>query len=187
MSHHITTTDNSNAIADELYRIHCYADTLAKLCATGNSVTINPEQLEQIFSDIAAVTDKGSSTIHTTIDNLKSLNKFAEEVCKEDVTVLKPPYIKSHKIMGRTHRIYVPEYVNVEGRSTTEILEQGVIIPENYEHYKVDDFVLKLSTKDSFKEVYLLTPKWEPRLLNESCDKYEKRTGVKIIRNCKQV
>jgi hypothetical protein len=187
MSDYTTTTDSSNAIADELYRIHCYADTLAKLCATGNSVTINPEQLEQIFSDIAAVTDKGSSTIHTTIDNLKSLNKSAQKDFKDDATLLKPPYIKSRKIMGKTERIYVPEYVEVEGRSTTEILKQGVIIPENYEHYKVDDFVLKLSTKDSFKEVYLLTPKWEPRLLNESCDKYEKRTGVKIIRNCKQV
>lgn len=62
----LTTNINDNkTIADELYRIHCYSSTLAKLCSTGGSdKAIEPEQLEQIFKDIADVTDAGASVLN---------------------------------------------------------------------------------------------------------------------------
>ena len=57
-------THDNKTIADELYRIHCYTDTLAKLCKTGGSdKAIEPEQLEQIFKDIATVTDSATALL----------------------------------------------------------------------------------------------------------------------------
>ena len=65
-----TNINDSKTIADELYRIHCYTDTLAKLCSTGGvDKAIEPEQLEQIFKDIADVTDAGASALNNTLEN----------------------------------------------------------------------------------------------------------------------
>ncbi|ALF60303.1 hypothetical protein [Psychrobacter urativorans] len=70
MSNHITTdsnmsTNNNKTVADELYRIHCYAETLAKLCSTSShSNPITPEHLQQIFKDIASVTDIASARFY---------------------------------------------------------------------------------------------------------------------------
>lgn len=50
--------------ADELYRIHAYTKTLATLCSTGASQNIDPEHLEQIFNDIAAVTDVAAARLY---------------------------------------------------------------------------------------------------------------------------
>ena len=59
----LTININEN-VADELYRIHCYTNTLAKLCSTGGADNaIEPEQLERIFKDIAKVTDAGASAL----------------------------------------------------------------------------------------------------------------------------
>lgn len=62
--------NNNETIANELYRIHCYCNTLAKLCRTGGSDNaIDPEHLEQIFKDIADVTDEGISALNNTSKN----------------------------------------------------------------------------------------------------------------------
>ncbi len=70
----ITATTKPATIANELYRIHCYADTLAKLCSAGSSVTIAPAQLEQIFEDIAQVTDRATALIY---DNSIEISEIA--------------------------------------------------------------------------------------------------------------
>ncbi|MGO2213735.1 hypothetical protein ACTXJ2_01940 [Psychrobacter alimentarius] len=65
-----TNIHDNKTIADELYRIHCYSSTLAKLCSAGGSdKAIDPEQLEQIFKDIAKVTDAGASALNSTLEN----------------------------------------------------------------------------------------------------------------------
>lgn len=62
----LTKSINDNeAIADDLYRIHCYTDTLAKLCNSGSEANaINPEHLEHIFKDIAKVTDLAAARLY---------------------------------------------------------------------------------------------------------------------------
>lgn len=46
----------NNTVADELYRIHAYAQTLGQLCELSpNPEPLSPEQLEVIFKDIAKV------------------------------------------------------------------------------------------------------------------------------------
>lgn len=61
-----TTHINENqGIADELYRIHCYAETLEKLCATSSHINpITPEHLQQIFKDMAKVTSIASARLY---------------------------------------------------------------------------------------------------------------------------
>lgn len=61
-----TTQINENkGIADELYRVHCYAETLEKLCATSSHVNpITPEHLQQIFKDMAKVTSIASARLY---------------------------------------------------------------------------------------------------------------------------
>lgn len=171
--------NKDKTIADELYRIHCYSKTLATLCSTGGSDNaIDPEQLQQIFKDIADVTDVGAA----------ALSNIQEATLETEATPdpFSTPFIKSHDMMGETERIYVPEYVNINGLTPTEILSQGVILPEKYKNHKVADFKLWLHTKDTFKEVYFLVPTFEPRSKNESENDYYKRVGIKIIRDCIQ-
>lgn len=73
--------DNANeAIADDLYRIHCYTNTLARLCSSGNSANaIDPDQLEQIFKDIATVTDLGASALYNASEPVKPIIHLAPE------------------------------------------------------------------------------------------------------------
>lgn len=166
-------------IADELYRIYCYSKTLATLCSVGGSDNaIDPEQLQQIFEDIAEVTDAGAAALN----NIRDATLESEA----NPDPLSPPFIKIHNMMGETERIYVPEYVNTNGLTPTDILSQGVILPEKYKNHKVTDFKLWLHTKDTFKEVYFLVPIFEPRSKNESENDYYKRVGIKIIRECIQ-
>lgn len=49
--------------ANDLYRIHCYTSTLAKLCDHGDSIQLDPAHLQQIFADIAEVTNKAYATV----------------------------------------------------------------------------------------------------------------------------
>lgn len=183
--------DNENeAIADNLYRIHCYTNTLAKLCRSGESDNaIEPDQLEQIFKDISDVTDSGAAALYNASENLKSSNNITRELALVDETNPDPlatPFIKRHNIMGKDERIYVPEYVDTNGLTPTEILMQGVILESKYNHYSVKDFKLWMHTKDSFKEVYFLVPVLEPRLQHESENDYYKRVGIRIVRDCIQ-
>ncbi len=60
----ITATTKPATIANELYRIHCYAKTLTELCNKGSSAVLNPTSLEQIFKDIAAVTDIAAAHLY---------------------------------------------------------------------------------------------------------------------------
>ena len=178
-----------NTTADDLYRIHCYADTLAKLCATGNSPAIDPEKLEQIFKDIATFTDLGASALYSASDNIKPSSNIARDLALGDKTnpdPLSTPFIKSHNILGKPERIYVPEYVDANGLTLTEVLMQGVILNERYNHYSIKDFKLWMHAKDSFKEVYFLVPLPEPRFQHECENDYYKRVGIKIVRQCIQ-
>ena len=60
-----TNKDKNLKVANDLYRVHCYTTALAKLCSTGGpDNAIEPEQLEQIFKDIAEVTDAGVSALN---------------------------------------------------------------------------------------------------------------------------
>ena len=72
------STNANGTVADDLHRIHCYANTLAKLCAAGGDITIGQDQLEQIFADIANVTDKGASALYSAHDNIRAINHFAQ-------------------------------------------------------------------------------------------------------------
>lgn len=184
------STNQSNTVADELYRIHCYANTLAKLCSTGSSAqSIDPDNLEQIFRDIADVTDRGAASLYSAVDSIKAISKFAQNNrldIEANPDPLATPFIKSQNIMGETQRIYVPDYVNTEGLTPTEILMQGVLIPKKYDSYGVDDFELKLQSKDSFKEKYLLIPKFSEQQTNENIEEYTQRVGIKITRECHQ-
>ncbi|CAM3414669.1 hypothetical protein GCM10016272_01470 [Psychrobacter glaciei] len=174
-----TNIHDNQTIADELYRIHCYSSTLAKLCSTGSSDSaIDPEQLEQIFKDIAEVTDAGASALSKV-----SENALESETNPDPFTT---PFIKHHDMMGKMERIYVPEYVEINDLTPTEILSQGVILPEKYNHYKVKDFKLWLHAKDSFKEVYLLVPLFEKRMDSEDQDTFHQRVGIQIVRECVQ-
>lgn len=180
--------DNANgAVADQLYRIHCYTSTLAKLCSSGSTANaIEPEQLEQIFKDISDVTDSGAAALYNASENLKPSNNITRELALVDETNPNPlatPFIKRHNIMGKDERIYVPEYVDTNGLTPTEILMQGVILESKYNHYSVKDFKLWMHTKDSFKEVYFLVPVLEPRLQHESENDYYKRVGIRIVRD----
>ena len=183
--------DNANeAIADDLYRIHCYTNTLAKLCSSGNSANaIDPEQLGQIFKDIATVTDLGASALYNASETVKPINHLAQENALDPEANPDPsstPFIKRHNIMGKDERIYVPKYVDTNGLTPTEILMQGVILDERYNHYSVRDFKLWMQIKDSFKEVYFLVPVLEPRFQHECENDYYKRVGIRIVRECVQ-
>lgn len=73
MDSHSTADDNKSnkTVADDLYRIHCYASTLAQLCKYGSSQdAIEPKYLEQIFNDIATVTDDAAARLYTNADPL---------------------------------------------------------------------------------------------------------------------
>lgn len=184
------STNTNEAVADQLYRIHCYANTLAKLCHSGGSDNaINPEQLQQIFKDIADVTDSGAAALYSASENLKPLKDIACDLALDSETNPDPlftPFIKRHNIMGKKERIYVPEYVDTNGLTPTEILMQGVILEDKYHLYTVKDFKLWMQTKDSFKEVYFLVPLHEPRLQHECENDYYKRVGIRIVRECVQ-
>lgn len=173
------STNTNEAVADQLYRIHCYTITLAKLCRSGSTANaIEPEHLEQIFKDIADVTESGAAALYSTRDSPSET--------EENPDPLSPPFIKRHNIMGKDERIYVPEYVDTKCLTPTEILMQGVILDEKYNQYSVRDFKLWMQTKDSFKEIYFLVPLHEPRFQYESENYYYKRVGIRIVRECLQ-
>ena len=55
--------DDIKTVTSELYRIHGYASVLSELCKTGSSANIPIEHLEQVFADIAAVTDSATALL----------------------------------------------------------------------------------------------------------------------------
>ena len=55
--------DDIQTVTSELYRIHGYAAVLSELCKTGSSANISIENLEQVFADVAAVTDSATALL----------------------------------------------------------------------------------------------------------------------------
>lgn len=178
--------NKDKTIADELYRIHCYSKTLATLCSTGGSDNaIDPEQLEQIFEDIAAVTDVGAAALNNASTNITALNDFAQRVFKKSTSKsedLVPPFIKEVRIMGDLHRIYVPSFVNIKNRELLDILGDGIDLPIKYRDHQASDFELILKSDKGDRTEYLLIPLMEKQLPDESTGTYRERVGIRFIR-----
>lgn len=176
--------NENKTIADELYRIHCYSKTLATLCSTGGTDNaIDPENLEQIFRDIADVTDAGAAALNNASTNITALNDFAQRVFKKSTSEdLVPPFIKEVRIMGDLHRIYVPSFVKTKNRELLEILGDGIDLPIKYQDHQASDFELILKSEKRGVKEYLLIPLMEKQLPNESTGTYRERVGLNFIR-----